>query len=364
MCRKLAMARPLTPAQRHENAAFLKALRRGGNVRLAARECGLKYGTLQHRRAHHPAFAQRWAVALAFANARLRRAGGPLRPAARATSPAGGGGSEGSDTALRTRGGEPVVIRLKSGRLQMRRAQPGKVTAQAEQAFLLALSATANVSLAAAAVGVAEAAFYRRRRQNPAFAREMRAALAEGYGRLEMALLESQSPESGEHAAWQDNDRPAIPPMTPAQALQLMYLHQKEARLLAEPAHLKRRQGESQEAYSYRLSVMWQLGREREREKFRVAEAARRASGGPSPHAPPPIALPDLAQVTGWSTADPAKEKHGDAALFGGWRMENLTDAQREAGREKAHDAARGRGRKGREPGERKQPGRQVSRGE
>lgn len=355
MCRKLGMARPLTPAQRHDNAAFLNALRRGGNVRLAARECGLKYGTIQHRRAHHPAFAQRWDVALAFANARLRESGGKQGPSSTAKD---------EDASLRTTGGEPVVVMLKSGKLQVRRAQPGKVTRQAEQAFLLALSATANVSLAAAAVGVAEAAFYRRRRQNPAFAREMRGALAEGYERLEMALLESQSPESGEHAAWQDNDRPAIPPMTPAQALQLMYLHQKEARLLAEPAHLKRRQGESQEAYSYRLSVMWQLAREREREKFRVAEAARRAPGGPSAHAPPPIALPDLAQVTGWSNADPAKGKHGDAALFGGWRMENLTDAQQAAGREKAHDAARGRGRKGQVSGERKQPGRQVLRGE
>jgi len=32
----------------------------------------------------------------------------------------------------------------------------------------------------------------------------------------------------------------------------------------------------------------------------------------------------DLAQVTGWSRADPDKEPHGDSALFGGWRIEDL----------------------------------------
>ena len=51
------MARPLTREQRLQNRAFLKALRRSGNLRLACREVALKYGTMQHRRRHHPAFA-------------------------------------------------------------------------------------------------------------------------------------------------------------------------------------------------------------------------------------------------------------------------------------------------------------------
>src|SRR4051812_34526470 len=65
------MARRLTRAQALENRAFLKALRGSGNVRLARREVALKYGTMQHRRRHHPAFALRWDAALAFAQARL-----------------------------------------------------------------------------------------------------------------------------------------------------------------------------------------------------------------------------------------------------------------------------------------------------
>jgi hypothetical protein len=35
--------------------------------------------------------------------------------------------------------------------------------------------------------------------------------------------------------------------------------------------------------------------------------------------------LPDLAQVTGWSHADPKKAPHDPTrALFGGWRMEQM----------------------------------------
>ena len=328
----LPMSKPLTRAQALENRAFLRELRQCGNVREAARRVGVAYGTMQHRRRVHPAFAARWDAALVFAQARLGRAG-PLRPAAPSTSPTGGGGS--SET-HRTVGGEPAVIRLKSGRLQMRRAQPGKLTRACEQAFLLALSATCNIRLAAAAVGAAERAFRRRARRDPGFAREMRMALAQGYERLEMALIAGFAPDSHRDDAWRHNDPPAIPPMTAAQALQLMYLHQKEARLLAEPAHLKRRRGESPEARSYRLSVMYELGQERDREAYRVAEAARRARGeGDDREAP--IALPDLGQVTGWSRADPAKGgpkgQWGDRALFGGWRMEDMTEEEREGGR-------------------------------
>jgi hypothetical protein len=89
------------------------------------------------------------------------------------------------------------------------------------------------VKLAAAAAGASPAAFNKRRRANPAFAREMRAALEEGWRRLEAALIEGWSPLSGEDAAWRDNDPPAIPPMTPAQALQLLAMHQRGVKVVA-----------------------------------------------------------------------------------------------------------------------------------
>ena len=68
------MARTLTRAQALQSRAFLNALRRTGNVRLAAREVGAKYGTMQHRRRQHPHFAVQWDAALAFAQSRLNGA--------------------------------------------------------------------------------------------------------------------------------------------------------------------------------------------------------------------------------------------------------------------------------------------------
>jgi hypothetical protein len=268
------MSRPLTRAQALENRAFLSVLRRTGNVRLACRELGLKYGTMQDRRRKHPAFGVKWDAAVVFAQAALaRRAGkGPLHRLRRSPSPRNRGEDGG---AFRTCGGEPVLVRLRNGTLQMRRAQPGRLTREAEQAFLSALSVTCNIALSAAAVGADEAAFRRRKRNDPGFAREMRMAVRRGYMALELGLLESSLPGSHEHDDWRDNSPPAMPPMTANQALQLMYLHQKEARLIAEPPHIRRRPRESEEAHSARLAAMYWEKQRLDREAFEVAEAER-----------------------------------------------------------------------------------------
>jgi len=224
-----------------------------------------------------------------------------------------------------------MICRRNDGKLQMRRAQPGKLTLEAEQAFLAALSATCNIRLAAAAVGAAAHAFYRRRQKSSAFAREQRLALQRGYEALEMALCESGAAGSHEHDDWRHNDPPAMPPMSVNQALQLMYLHQKAALLVDEPTPIRRRKGESNAARNERLALMAEARDERAREAFEVAEAERMERGlpawGPAGQAVrlglnPSAMLPDLAQVTGWSNADPEKvAADSDRALFGGWRI-------------------------------------------
>ena len=312
---QLPRPRPFTREQALENQAFLQALRRTGNARLAARETGVKYGTMQNRRAHHPALAQSWQAMLAFALADFEQQG--LRAPA--------GGEQGDPR--RTLGGEPVVVRRNDGRLQMRSAQPGKLTRECEQAFLTALSATANVRLSAAAAGASPAAFYRKRKRNPAFAREYQLALETGYEQVEMALLASAVPESFEDDHWRHNAPAPIPPLTVNQALQLLYLHQKAALGGVTPEPLRLRPGETSEARSVRLGLLYAAGMEREREKYRVAQAMKLAgdSAEPPPHAPPPPVLPDLAQVVGWSKADPAKVPHdAGRALFGGWRLKDM----------------------------------------
>jgi len=300
------MHRPLTRAQALENAAFLRALRRTGNVREAARTVGVANAVLYRRRRAHPDFAQRWDAAQAVAQARLHARGAQDAPIA-------------DERGLRTMGGEPVVMRGPEGRLQVRRCHPGKVTRACEQAFLSALSATANVALSAAAAGVTPVPMYQRRRRNPGFAREWRLALERGYERIEQALLAGFRPDAQRDDAWRHNDPPPIPPMTANQALQLLYLHQKEARLRAEPPHLKRRRGESGEAHSLRLAEMYKEAQRRDREAFEIAEAARRSRGEPC-LTDQLSTLPDLSQVTGWSRATGAGEG-SDRALFGGRRL-------------------------------------------
>jgi hypothetical protein len=293
------MPRRLNRRQQLENQAFLRALARTGNTRLAARELGVHRSTFAKRRAKHPGFAAEWDAALAVAHARLRGKGAPAR------------------------GAEPRVTRLANGRLQLRVPTVRRIDRAARQAFLAALSATANVRLSARAAGFAHSSFYRLRDYDPAFAREMRMALQMGYDRIEMALLESFDPESGRDDAWRHNDPPAIPAMSPQQAMQLLFLHQKEARLWAERPDRRRRRGENTERYSARLDRKWRAEKAWDREGYEVARAIRQGEA-PAHLEPAPPTLPALEQVAGWSKADPAKAPHHpERALFGGWRLKD-----------------------------------------
>lgn len=344
-------ARPLTPAQRDQHRAFLRHLAQSGNAKAAAAAAGANHGTLIRRRKHHPAFAQDWDAALAAAHARLHAAGGP-RPAE-----------------ARGEAGTTVTLR-RDGRLQLRRARADAFTRAAEQRFLLALSASANISLSAAAAGVSVAAVNKRKRRNPAFAREMRAALAEGHARLELALLESWSPASGDDATWRDNDPPALPPMTPHQALQLLHLHNRGVRWREATFQRALLPGETGDLRSARLARLYRarLVEQTEDEiasKVLGGAAKRRAGSGAgretacAPLAPGaagsiddaectpasalpnggPIALPDLAQVKGWSRSDPAKAAANAGEPLGGAMRNGMTVEARERGLKRARRA-------------------------
>ncbi len=313
-------ARPLTPVQRRQHAAFLRHLARTGNARASAAAIGVSDVTLHARRRKHPEFATRWDAMLAAAQARLYAEGG-ARPAA------------GKRSARRAAEGETTITVLKSGRLQVRLASANAVTRADEQRFLLALSATANVKLAAAAAGASPAAFNKRRRANPAFAREMRAALEEGWRRLEAALIEGWSPLSGEDSEWRDNDPPAIPPMTPAQALQLLVMHQRGVKWasVAQPQRLL--PGETPDLRSARLQRLHRARQAAEVEAVVAAEWQR--SLARIERAADSIKLPDLAQVKGGSHAHPAKTAAQAGRPHGGAMREKLTDEARARGRAK-----------------------------
>ena len=323
--------RPLTRNQQLQHRAFLKALARTGNAKLAAAAIGISDATLHGRRKRYPPFAQSWEATLAAAKARLHRRGG----AQGAAGPAG-----------RAAGGEPVITLLANGRLQVRAARRGSLTKATEQAFLASLSVTANISLSAAAAGASVAAFTRRRRRDPGFAREMRLALAAGCQRLEEALIAGFLPDSHTDDAWRHNDPPEMPAMTPTQALQLLYLQQKKVMLRAEAAMPARRRGDPPGAANARRHDAYAVRVKQQAEDNVIAGLNRMAAQlGLSPHEEPPQ-LPDLDQVTGWSGADPAKQPHGESALFGGWRDKHLDPAQRNAALEKGRATPAGTGKR------------------
>ncbi|HYW16411.1 MAG TPA: hypothetical protein VE891_09705 [Allosphingosinicella sp.] len=338
------MARPLTPLQAHENRLFLDALGRTGNARMAAREVGRPANSFHYRRKRHPGFAQDWAATVAATHARLHLAGGKRGPessviaseakqsrkarrrdAAAGLLPRSAPRNDGSE-AFRTKGGEPIVVRTRNGKLQIRLAHPGKLTKACEQAFLYALSATANVRLAAAAAGASARAFYRRRKENPAFAREMRIALKMGWERLEIAAMEAAKPESHSDDRWRNCELAPMPRFTPTQAVQLLSLHDKSVNQSWEAPHRHRRRGESDEIYSQRLQAMWRVECNLEAEREALRRAARYEETGDWRHEdelPPPV-LPPLSQVTGWSRASGRPAHHEGVALFGGWRIGDM----------------------------------------
>ena len=220
-----------------------------------------------------------------------------------------------------------MVVRGRSGKLQLRLAHRGKLSAAAEQVFLAALSASANVRLAAAAAGASARAFYRRRKRDPAFAREFRLALEMGYERLEEALMTAVDCDSGRHDGWRRDDPPPVPAMTVSQALHLLHLHHKTARLRWEEPHRRRRRGEPWETYTARLRAVDVGEMRREAEDAALRRAAVweetgswRGAGDP----PPPPALPPLELVTGWSRAKGKPAHHEGVALFGGWRIGDM----------------------------------------
>jgi hypothetical protein len=139
-----------------------------------------------------------------------------------------------------------------------------------------------------------------------------------------MALLESFDPESCRDDAWRSNDPPAIPPMSAGQAIHVLYLRQKEARLWGDRSDRRRRPGESTDAYSARLGRKWRAEKAWDREGYEVARALRDGGEVPAHLEPARPILPALEQVTGWSKADGSRPPHHpDRALFGGWRLDD-----------------------------------------
>lgn len=136
--------------------------------------------------------------------------------------------------------------------------------------------------------------------------------------------MESFDPESYRDDAWRSNKPPEMPPMTAGQAIQLLYLRQKEARLWEERPDRRRRRGEDTATYSARLARKWRDELAAERDQDDLVRALEQAGPVPPHLEPARPPLPALEQVTGWSKARADAQRHDPGrALFGGWRLDD-----------------------------------------
>lgn len=165
---------------------FLLALRRSGNVRLAARRAGVDHSSAYQLRNRDAGFAGRWAGAVA--RAAERAAAGELEAPVVAGSLDAGPGPAGL-----------VVRHSKNAGTQVVRAAAGRWSAGTERDFLAALATTACVKRAAEAVGLSPTAVYARRKADAGLRARWAEALSVGEERigdfLTAAVLAAFDPE-------------------------------------------------------------------------------------------------------------------------------------------------------------------------
>ena len=82
------------------------------------------------------------------------------------------------------------VARTRGGRAQLQKPRAKRWTKALRERFCEALAETANVSASARAVGMCPQGAYKLRDRDAAFLEAWQAALAQGYERLELMLLE------------------------------------------------------------------------------------------------------------------------------------------------------------------------------
>ena len=191
---------------RYALETFLRQLARTGNFALAADLAGLAKSGLYKRRARDPAFAQACEAALIAARTQLKTAH-PEEPLSKV---------EAASRRTRTAPGDLAFSRY-AGRPQRRRMPAGRLTGLGITNFFAALANTANIRLAAKAVGVAPSSIHARRRTDAEFARQLEAALEIAKTNIECALIQAADRTFG--GDWIEEVDPEGPKMTIGQAI-------------------------------------------------------------------------------------------------------------------------------------------------
>ncbi|HEX8064333.1 MAG TPA: hypothetical protein VF535_14105 [Allosphingosinicella sp.] len=175
--------------------AFLAVLRETGNAQAAIRAVG--HGDMFYRRRREdPAFARRWAEAVAAADLDLRSKKDVARSPAPAERDAPSTGRQPQSHCLPEPASKPkpsrpgpVIRRNRAGRLQLAAPRDGDWSGESQARFLADLRRTGNFVASARAVGFHFTTVYDHLRHDPAFAREVDEALNEIDLKLEYELI-------------------------------------------------------------------------------------------------------------------------------------------------------------------------------
>lgn len=230
------MSHKTSPARR---AAFFAALRETGNQTLACERAKVSRSWVQLQRDVDPQFKADVVTAVAEARASLANApipdlrrGGQARSTSGRKPPRGWGHLDGEELVVKGTGGSGG-----GKRVQIARARLKQWTPRVEARFLQALGATCNVKAACAEVGMSAAGAYAHRKRWPLFAELWKQAIAEGYARIEIALLDN---------ACNLFSASELPPEAPlagmdvAQAIRVLHMHKNAVKGLGKAPGLQR----------------------------------------------------------------------------------------------------------------------------
>lgn len=205
------MSQKTSPARR---AAFLRVLGETGNHTIAATHAKVSRSWVTLHKATDPEFraACDAAVARAVVAAEAMRAAGDTATPAKKWRYL-----DGHETTIRGGNGRRAVVS---------RARLKAWTPRTEAIFLETLAASCNVKLSCKAAGLSVPSAYMRRAKWPGFGERWKAALENGYVRLEFALVENACNTLSGDVDFAP-DAP-MPPVTPEQAIRMLRMYRYE----------------------------------------------------------------------------------------------------------------------------------------
>lgn len=129
----------------------------------------------------------------------------------------------------RQAGPKGELVLVGSGRPKMRKATARDWTREKEETYVNTLVETCNLTAAAAAAGVSTSSAWRRRKTNARFRASCAEAIAAGYQRLELALLDRALNGSEKIVTRKDGSEERVREYPNAVALTLLRMHRETA---------------------------------------------------------------------------------------------------------------------------------------